>query len=85
MSIGEMVFGANWVEQWRNNYRDFPFSGYENMSEFDAADCDDVDAFSWDSTPEGREVWSPRHSEIIAEDEDEDEDEDYDDNVSPLF
>ena len=86
MSIGENLFCANWVEQWRENFRERAFSDYEGMSELDIADEEGCDVFNWGSTPQGHDVWSVRQWKIMEEgDEDEDEDEDYDDDDSPLF
>ena len=85
MDRGEKVFGANWIEQWRENYRERSFPEDDGKRELEAADDDGCDVFSWRDTPQGYDIWVEReHTEIEEDDDDEWEDED-DDNVPPLF
>ena len=67
MNRGEKVFGANWVEQWRENFRERPFPYCEGMPELDIADQDGCDVFNWEHSP----VWAHRQQEIMEEDDDD--------------
>lgn len=61
MTDGEMLMGQNWVEQYKDNLFRRPFRRNIGRDVCDVATDDYVDAFMWDVTPQGYDVWCNRH------------------------
>ena len=62
----DYIFGANWVEQFRENYRVSTMSGaraFPSIVMFcERYGTESIDkAFWWTQTPQGHNVWENRH------------------------
>lgn len=64
MNRGEEVFGANWIEQWRQGLEENAFGKCAGMTPFVCAETYGVDVFCWSESPEGDDVWSNRDDYI---------------------
>ena len=66
----DYIFGANWVEQFRENYRVSTRSGARAFPSI-AMFCENWDAMSidkafwWDETSQGHDTWSKRQGDLI--------------------
>ena len=65
----DYIFGANWVEQFRENYRVSTRSetrAFPSIAMFceNWGDRSIDKALWWDETPQGHDIWSRRHRNL---------------------